>query len=170
MDMMVVLSSENDRNADKAIIERLANNLGLRTVDDLNNETIAIRKLVKERRGHNAEATQQTIDVLRKFRRFAGMDEENILEEPIVPKDRNKFVIITTPDEFLCPISREIMADPVIVSTGQVYRNIRPLMVLNSFRSYFFNKMALDCYIKNVLWYIGISPYLSLDCSFLVDV
>ncbi|WOH03696.1 hypothetical protein DCAR_0623095 [Daucus carota subsp. sativus] len=121
MDMMVVLSSENDRNADKASIERLANNLGLRTVDDLNNETIAIRKLVKERRGHNAEATQQTIDVLRKFRRFAGMDEENILEEPIVPKDRNKFVTITTPDEFLCPISREIMADPVIVSTGQTY-------------------------------------------------
>lgn len=125
MDMMVMLSTENDRNADSATIDRLANKLGLRTVEDLRTETAAVKKLVKERRGHNAEATQQILDVLRKFRRFAGMDEEDILEEPVVPKELEKSPSIATPNEFLCPISLEIMTDPVIISTGQVY--ISPL-------------------------------------------
>ncbi|XP_074358875.1 U-box domain-containing protein 15 isoform X2 [Apium graveolens] len=121
MDMMVVLSTENDRNADSASIDRLANKLGLRTVEDLNTETAAVRKLVKERRGHNAEATKQTLDILRKFRRFAGMDDKNIFEEPVAPKALNKSPSIATPHEFLCPISLEIMTDPVIISTGQTY-------------------------------------------------
>lgn len=122
MDMMMVLSSENDRNADSASIERLANKLGLRTVEDLNTETAAVRKFVKEKRGHNAEATQQVLDILSKFKRFAGIevDETNVLDDPVVPKALDKCQSLAIPNEFLCPITLEIMTDPVIVSTGQV--------------------------------------------------
>ena len=49
MDMMVVFSKDDERNADSAIIVRLAKKLELLTVEDLNAETIAVRKLVKER-------------------------------------------------------------------------------------------------------------------------
>lgn len=122
MDMMMVLSTENDRNGDSASIERLANTLGLRTVEDLNVETAAVRKFVKEKRGHNTEITQQVIDILGTFKRFAGVefDEANVLDDPVAPKALDKRQSIAIPNEFLCPISLEIMTDPVIISTGQV--------------------------------------------------
>ncbi|RVW48220.1 U-box domain-containing protein 15 [Vitis vinifera] len=88
MDLMVVFSKTDDRNADTAILERLASKLELRTVADLKVETVAVRKLVKERAGLSAEA---------------------------------KVPSLVIPHEFLCPISLEIMTDPVIVATGQTY-------------------------------------------------
>uniref|UniRef100_A0A5B7AH79 RING-type E3 ubiquitin transferase n=1 Tax=Davidia involucrata TaxID=16924 RepID=A0A5B7AH79_DAVIN len=122
MDMMVVLSPKNDdRNADSASIERLANKLSLHTVEDLKTETIAISKLVKERGGQNAESTQQIIDLLNKFKRIAGVEENNVLDDPIVPKTLEKCPSLAIPHEFLCPITLEIMTDPVIVATGQTY-------------------------------------------------
>ncbi|KAM7521313.1 hypothetical protein LguiB_020275 [Lonicera macranthoides] len=122
MDMMVVLSAENDRNADSASIERLANKLGLHTVEDLKAETIAVRKLVKERRGNNAEATQQIMNLLNKFKQFVGMEETNLSDDPaVMPKANEKFGSLAIPHEFLCPITLEIMQDPVIVATGQTY-------------------------------------------------
>ncbi|KAA8528827.1 hypothetical protein F0562_036182 [Nyssa sinensis] len=122
MDMMVVLSTKNDdRNADSASIERLANKLSLQIAEDLKTETIAIRKLVKERGGPNAESTQQIIDLLNKFKRVAGVEESNALDDPIVPKTLEKCPSLAIPHEFLCPITLEIMTDPVIVATGQTY-------------------------------------------------
>lgn len=69
MDMMVVLSKNDHRNADIAIIERLAKKLDLHTVEELKNETIAIRNLVKERGGqvHNSESLEQIVDLLKKL-------------------------------------------------------------------------------------------------------
>lgn len=122
MDMMVVLSNENDRNADDASIERLANKLSLRTLEVLKNETVAIRKLVKERRGHNAEGTQQIIDLLSKLKRFAGIEQANVLDDPVMPvKTLEKCQSMAIPYEFLCPITLEIMTDPVIIASGQTY-------------------------------------------------
>lgn len=121
MDMMVVLSAENDRNADSASIERLANKLGLHTMEDLKAETIAVRKLVKERRGNNVEATQQIVDLLNKFKQFVGIEETNLFDDPaVMPKANEKFGSLAIPHEFLCPITLEIMQDPVILATGQV--------------------------------------------------
>ncbi|CAI9117092.1 OLC1v1018422C1 [Oldenlandia corymbosa var. corymbosa] len=123
MDLMVILSTENDRNAEKASIERLANKLALHTAEDLRAETLAVRKLVNERKGHNAESTQQIIDLLNKFKKFAGVPETGILDDPVllIPKTLEKSASIAIPHEFLCPITLEIMTDPVIVSTGQTY-------------------------------------------------
>lgn len=120
MDLMVSLSTENDRNADSASIERLANKLELHTVEDLKAETISIRKVIKERRAQNAESTQQIIDLLNKLKRLAGMEETGIFDEPVIPKALEKSTSLAIPNEFLCPITLQIMTDPVIVSTGQV--------------------------------------------------
>ncbi|KAK3038844.1 hypothetical protein RJ639_028566 [Escallonia herrerae] len=121
MDMMVVLSTEDDRNADSASIERLANKLSLHTIEDLKSETAAVKKLVKERKGHNTQATQQIIDLLSKFKRFAGIEDANGLDDPVMPKTLEKCPSLAIPHEFLCPITLEIMTDPVIVATGQTY-------------------------------------------------
>ncbi|XP_009759338.1 U-box domain-containing protein 15 [Nicotiana tabacum] len=121
MDLMVSLSTENDRNADSASIERLANKLELHTVEDLKAETISIRKVIKERRAQNAESTQQIIDLLNKLKRLAGMEETGIFDEPVIPKALEKSTSLAIPNEFLCPITLQIMTDPVIVSTGQTY-------------------------------------------------
>ncbi|KAL3514864.1 hypothetical protein ACH5RR_027581 [Cinchona calisaya] len=121
MDLMVALSTENDRNADIASVERLANKLGLHTVEELKAETIAVKKLVNERKGHNAEDTQQIIDLLNKFKKFAGVAETGIIDDRDRTKTREKCASLAIPHEFLCPITLEIMTDPVIVATGQTY-------------------------------------------------
>ncbi|KAG8369277.1 hypothetical protein BUALT_Bualt15G0134700 [Buddleja alternifolia] len=121
MDLMVALSTNNDRNADSASIERLANKLSLRTAEELKQETLDIRKLVKEKRSLNPEIAQQIIDLLNKFKRLAGVVENGIMEGPDVPKSHAECMSIVIPNDFLCPITLELMMDPVIVATGQTY-------------------------------------------------
>ncbi|KAK4600219.1 hypothetical protein RGQ29_010046 [Quercus rubra] len=121
MDMMVVFSKKDDRNADSAIIERLAKKLDLHTVEDLKIETLAVRNLVRERGGQNANATQQIIEILNKFKQIAGMELTNVLDDPVIPKMLEKCPSLLIPHEFLCPITLEIMTDPVIVASGQTY-------------------------------------------------
>ncbi|XP_042507907.1 U-box domain-containing protein 15-like [Macadamia integrifolia] len=121
MDMIVVFSKKEDRNADRAILERLAHKLELHSIADLKAETIAIRKLVKERAGQNPEGSQQLLDLLRKFKQVAGIEDESISNESSVPKTLEKSPSLIIPHEFLCPITLELMTDPVIVATGQTY-------------------------------------------------
>lgn len=121
MDMMVVFSKKDDRNADSAILERLAIKLDLHTITDLNEETLAVRKLFKERGGHNAENIQQIIDLLGKFRQITGIEETMAFDGPVSSKSFQRCQSSLIPHEFLCPITLEIMTDPVIVATGQTF-------------------------------------------------
>lgn len=120
MDLMVVFSkNSDDRNADHAILERLANKLELHTIADLKEETVAVQKLVKGR-GQNAESLQQIKDLLEKFQEIAGFDEDSVLDSPVSSKSLQRCPSSLIPHEFLCPITLEIMTDPVIVASGQV--------------------------------------------------
>ncbi|EXB56308.1 U-box domain-containing protein 15 [Morus notabilis] len=119
MDMMVVFSKKDDRNADRAIIERLGKKLDLHSIEDLKIETIVVRNLYREKGGQNAESIQQIIDLLNKFRQIAGMEETNVIDDPVMPKMLTKSPSLMIPHEFLCPITLEIMTDPVIVASGQ---------------------------------------------------
>lgn len=123
MDIMVVFSDKDDRNADSAILERLATRLELRTPDELKAETIAIRKLVKERAGRNPESTQKILDVLKKFKQIAGVEDNDVLdfEDHVTPEPTEDSQSPAVPQEFLCPISSQIMIDPVRVATGEVF-------------------------------------------------
>ncbi|KAL5778345.1 hypothetical protein ACOSP7_011271 [Xanthoceras sorbifolium] len=121
MDMMVVFSKKEDRNADSAIIERLAKKLDLHCVEDLKIETISVRNLVKERGSQNLESTQQIIDLLDKFKQVAGMEITDVRVDPVMPKSLEKCQSFVIPHEFLCPITLEIMTNPVIVASGQTY-------------------------------------------------
>lgn len=120
MDMMVVFSKEDDRNADSAIVERLAKKLELHTIADLKAETFAVRKLVKERGGHKADSISQITDLLGKFKQIAGVEDTLVLDGSVSARKLQRCQTMLVPHEFLCPITLEIMTDPVIVATGQV--------------------------------------------------
>lgn len=120
MDMMVAFSKNEDRNVDSAVLERLAKKLDLHSVEDLKNESIAVRNLFKEKGVLNSDTMEQIIDLLNRFKLVAGMEITNVLEDPVMPKTLEKCRSLVIPHEFLCPITLEIMTDPVIVASGQV--------------------------------------------------
>ncbi|XVE56278.1 hypothetical protein DITRI_Ditri03aG0225800 [Diplodiscus trichospermus] len=120
VDLMAVSSKTDERNADIAIIERLAKKLDLHTVEDLKIETIAVKNLANAR-AQTSESTQQVIELLNKFKQILGMEVTNVLDDPVMPKMLVKSHSLVIPHEFLCPITLEIMTDPVIVASGQTY-------------------------------------------------
>ncbi|KAF7099003.1 hypothetical protein CFC21_100693 [Triticum aestivum] len=121
MDFMVVLQDKEDRSADRVILEQLAKKLELQSLADLRAETMAIKKLINERNGQQPESTKQIIDLLHKLKEVAGIDEKNILGEVHIPKYLEKCPSLMIPNDFLCPISLEIMTDPVIIASGRTY-------------------------------------------------
>ncbi|KAL5098587.1 hypothetical protein RYX36_002914 [Vicia faba] len=123
MDMMVVFSDEDDRNAYSAIVERLAKKLELHSVKDLEVETVAVGYLARERKGHREERTQKIIDLLNQYKRIACMEEIGVVidDDPAMPnKMFGRNTSLNIPYEFLCPITLEIMTGPVIVGIEQV--------------------------------------------------
>lgn len=48
-------------------------------------------------------------------------EEDELSDESIVEENNKKGKSAMVPDDFLCPISLELMRDPVIVATGQTY-------------------------------------------------
>ncbi|MBA0760272.1 hypothetical protein Gotri_023027 [Gossypium trilobum] len=131
MDMIVIFSKKDERNADIAILERLANKLELHTIAELKAEKTAIAKLVKQRGGYN-ETMHQIVDLLGKFKQIAGIDETISLDGPISTRTAQTCQSPLVPHEFVCPITLEIMTDPVIVATGQTYERDSIRKWLNS--------------------------------------
>ncbi|KAL5681810.1 hypothetical protein ACJX0J_008195, partial [Zea mays] len=122
MDLMVILQNkeeeEQERNADRAILERLARKLELQTLAELRAETMAVKKLINERN----ESTTQMVGLLNRFKEIAGVDEKDVLGGDVsMPKSLDKCPSLMIPNDFLCPITLGIMTDPVIVASGQTY-------------------------------------------------
>ncbi|CAN0927412.1 U-box domain-containing protein 15 [Linum grandiflorum] len=131
IDLMFVLSKKDDQsNSDSAIIERIARKLELHDVENVKNETIAVRNLVRERGGiisgdhHDDETLQHIIAMLNKMRKMVGLEEScdlNCDRDGGATKSLSKSPSLIIPHEFLCPITLEIMVDPVIIASGQTY-------------------------------------------------
>lgn len=127
VDVMLVMSQKDDRIFDTAVLHRLADKLQLRTLAELKAEGRALQRLIKER-GPEVDETLEQMSIL--LRRLKGLtDLENIEAEAVdleklslsamasVEKPGSPIV----PNDFRCPISLELMKDPVIVATGQTY-------------------------------------------------
>ncbi|KAG0493569.1 hypothetical protein HPP92_004563 [Vanilla planifolia] len=81
---------------------------------------MAIKRLANESCAQNPESSPQITSLLGKFKQNTGIEDENGLNEVTLPKYLQKCPLMI-PNDFLCPISLEIMMDPVIVATGQSY-------------------------------------------------
>lgn len=117
---MDLAMAENEDDPDPAILKRLSEKLHLRTINDLKMESVAFHELVIFSDGNPGESFQKMSSLLKKLMDYV-LSENPVSDAPAGDKGMVKHRSPVIPDDFRCPISLELMKDPVIVSTGQTY-------------------------------------------------
>ncbi|XAR60568.1 Ubiquitin--protein ligase [Bertholletia excelsa] len=130
-DVLSLYSKSSDASADPAVLRRVAEKLQLTGVDDLTQESIALHEMVLASCGDAGESIEKMSTLLRKIKDFVlteNPDLDSPLRQRSVPlrcieqaSSDGTHNLSAIPDDFRCPISLELMKDPVIVSTGQTY-------------------------------------------------
>ncbi|KAK4799739.1 hypothetical protein SAY86_025104 [Trapa natans] len=117
--LMMDLNVAQIEGVDPAVLKRLSKKLQLMTINDQNKEGRAIHELAIASGNHGDKIFEMS-SLLRKFKDCTHQDslEFDSDEGERSPLKHRSPVI---PDDFRCPISLELMKDPVIVSTGQTY-------------------------------------------------
>uniref|UniRef100_A0A2P2JW22 RING-type E3 ubiquitin transferase n=1 Tax=Rhizophora mucronata TaxID=61149 RepID=A0A2P2JW22_RHIMU len=111
--------AEREKDPDPAILRRLSEKLHLKTIDDLKKESLAFHELVISSDGDPGEWFEKMSNILRKLKDYIQVEiPEGDTSDAEKSLMKHRFPVI--PDDFRCPISLELMKDPVIVSTGQV--------------------------------------------------
>lgn len=130
-ELLSLYNKNNDVTTDPAVLRRLAENLQLMGIADLTQESLALHEMVASTGGDPEETIEKMSMLLKKIKDFVQTENPN-LDAPLKEKnpgpsqggqassDRNHKAPVI-PDDFRCPISLELMKDPVIVSTGQTY-------------------------------------------------
>lgn len=109
-----------EKDPDPAVLKRLSEKLELKTINDLKKESVAFQELVISNGGDPVEWFHKMSSLLKKLKDYVQMENpeaDNSEAEKSLFKHRSPVI----PDDFRCPISLELMKDPVIVSTGQTY-------------------------------------------------
>ncbi|KAI5575320.1 hypothetical protein POPTR_010G226500v4 [Populus trichocarpa] len=112
--------AQREKEPDPAILKRLSERLHLQTIDDLKKESLAFHELVIASGGDPGDWFKKMASLFKKLKDHVQManPEANCSEaEKVMMKHRSPVI----PDDFRCPISLELMKDPVIISTGQTY-------------------------------------------------
>lgn len=111
--------AQKDKDIDPSILKRLSEKLHLRTMNDLRKESLAIRDMVISSGEDLGDCIQTISFLLQKLKDvvIGNPDKDTPEAEKELIKHRSPVI----PDDFRCPISLELMKDPVIVSTGQTY-------------------------------------------------
>ncbi|XVF20065.1 hypothetical protein REPUB_Repub11eG0166100 [Reevesia pubescens] len=130
-DLLSLYSKSNDAAADPDVLSRLAEKLQLVGIAELTQESLALHEMVSASGGDPGETFEKMSNLLKKIKDFVQTENPN-LDPPAREKNlppstsgqattdgNHKTPVI--PDDFRCPISLELMKDPVIVSTGQTY-------------------------------------------------
>ncbi|KAF7070871.1 hypothetical protein CFC21_076312 [Triticum aestivum] len=123
-DLISLYNKTYDPSAELAILERLSEKLHLMTITDLTQESLALHEMVASGGGQDpGEHIEKLSMLLKKIKDFVQTNNPE-MGPPMASKIMDtsgdqKSVIV--PDEFRCPISLELMKDPVIVATGQTY-------------------------------------------------
>ncbi|KAJ4834442.1 U-box domain-containing protein 13 [Turnera subulata] len=129
--LLSLYNKSNDAVTDPTVLRRLAEKLQLMGIADLTQESIALHEMVSASGGDPGEAIEKMSMLLKKIKDFVQTENPN-LDAPArekkvpssgsgqIPLDGNHKAPVV-PDDFRCPISLELMKDPVIVSTGQTY-------------------------------------------------
>lgn len=111
--------AQKEKDPDHAVMKRLSEMLHLRTVNDLKKESLSIHDMVISSGAVSDDLFETMSCLLKKLKDYIVMvnPEVSMYEgEKTVIRHRSPVI----PDDFRCPISLELMKDPVIVSTGQV--------------------------------------------------
>lgn len=117
MDLAV---AQKEKDVDPVVIKRLSEKLHLRTINDIKKESLAFHELVVSTNGDPGDCFVEMSLLFTKIKEWvltASPQFEASEGEKGLIKHRSPVI----PDDFRCPISLELMKDPVIVSTGQTY-------------------------------------------------
>ncbi|CAL9101211.1 unnamed protein product [Musa textilis] len=122
-DLSSIYSMSADAKVDSTVLQSLAEKLQLMTISDLKQESIALHEMVVSSSGDPGKVIEKMVMLLKKIKDFVQTQQPE-MGTPTNPRvlpshGTTKTPII--PDDFRCPISLELMGDPVIVSTGQTY-------------------------------------------------
>lgn len=127
--LLSVYNQSYDVNTETAELRVICEKLQFLNVDDIKQESLALQKMVVDKGGYSQKNIQDmSLVVLKKIQDFLVMESGNNIvspsedfshhtDEPYLKLCPQSLVI---PDEFRCPISLELMKDPVIICTGQV--------------------------------------------------
>ncbi|KAL9143704.1 hypothetical protein ABFS82_14G251200 [Erythranthe guttata] len=129
-DLLCLYNKNNDALEDPDVLIRLVEKLHLGGIADLTQESLALHEMVGATGGDPEESIEKMSMLLKKVKDFVQTSNPNIDVEKSTPTssgektpiDGNQNLVI--PDDFRCPISLELMNDPVIVSTGQTYERL----------------------------------------------
>ncbi|PVH32881.1 hypothetical protein PAHAL_9G514000 [Panicum hallii] len=120
-DLMSVYNSSSSANVDPEILRRLSEKLQLVTIHDLNQESLTLHEMASG--GDPGAIVEKMSMLLKRIKDFVQTQDPEMGAQAsttdISPKDNSTCPVI--PDDFRCPISLDLMKDPVIVATGQTY-------------------------------------------------
>ncbi|XP_064966274.1 protein spotted leaf 11-like [Musa acuminata AAA Group] len=125
-DLSSVYGMSIHAKVDPVLLRRLAEMLQLTTIADLKQESLALNELLGDDDRDLGEAIKKMSVVLKKIEDYMQTQNPDIC----IPASAKVFTCDemakapVVPDDFRCPISLELMRDPVIVSTGQTYERV----------------------------------------------
>ncbi|XP_019454065.1 PREDICTED: U-box domain-containing protein 13-like isoform X2 [Lupinus angustifolius] len=130
-DLLSLYNKNNDADTDPAVLNQIAEKLQLKGVADLIQESLALQEMVAANSG-DPGAHIEKISILLKKIKYYVQTENLVMDDNVGGRDLSSSVCSkgtneknhqapVIPDDFRCPISLELMRDPVIVSTGQTY-------------------------------------------------
>ena len=124
-DIKALLEEENEGNEDPALLDPIIGRLNLTSLPAAEMEIAALEKesarLCETGASHSsAKELMQAIRLMRKLQLSLGGESSEKKEEEESGTSTAQITALNPPDEFRCPISLELMRDPVLVSTGQV--------------------------------------------------
>ena len=135
-DIFALYNTSNDSSVDQNRLRRLAEKLQLIGISDLTQESLALHEMVTANGGDPGESIETMSGLLKKIKDF--VQTENLETDTPgrdksppascsgqISNEKNNTAPII-PEDFRCPISLELMRDPVIVSTGQVLKQLAP--------------------------------------------
>ncbi|KAK7255866.1 hypothetical protein RIF29_29291 [Crotalaria pallida] len=127
--LLSIFNQSHDLNTESAELHVVCEKLHITNVKDIKHESLALHKMVADTGGHLEKSTQKMLVLLKKIEDFLLTESVNFFvlpSEDSPPNTDEMYTKLCTqslviPDEFRCPISLELMKDPVIICTGQTY-------------------------------------------------
>ncbi|CAL5192055.1 unnamed protein product [Lathyrus oleraceus] len=136
--LLSIYNQSCDVTTESDALRLICEKLQFVTAEDIKQESLALHKVIVDRGGYYEKSLQGLAAVLRKIEDFLLKDSENkgdgwfekhtqVLSSGDLPLHTSEQCVNlccqspVVPEEFRCPISLELMKDPVIISTGQTY-------------------------------------------------
>lgn len=120
-ELMSLCNSSSSDSVDPDTLRRLSEKLQLVTIYDLNHESLTLHEMASG--GDPGAVVEKMSMLLKRIKDFVQTEDPEMGAQAstatISTNDNSACPVI--PDDFRCPISLDLMKDPVIVATGQTY-------------------------------------------------